>query len=79
VHTCLNPGVSAPEGKFAIAYYSELSVTVNSTTIPLGTILMHCPIAEVDPVSVKQHDDHIDCSIQPVDSAVITARLTRPE
>ncbi|WP_353335370.1 hypothetical protein [Bifidobacterium psychraerophilum] len=79
VPTCLNPGVSAPEGKFAIAYYSELSVTVNSTTIPLGTILMHCPIAEVDPVSVKQHDDHIDCSIHPVDSAVITARLTRPE
>lgn len=79
VHTCLNPGIPAPEGKFTIAYYSELSVTVNSTRIPLGTVLMHCPIAEVDPTSIKRHDDHIDCSIHPADNAAITARLIHPE
>lgn len=79
VRTCLHPGVSAPEGKFAIAFHSDFAVTVGATEVPIGTILTHCPIAEVDPKSVEQHDDHIDCSFHPADNAAVTARLVPPQ
>lgn len=79
VRTCLHPGASAPEGKFAIAFYSDFAVTVGPIEVPVGTILTHCPIAEVDPASVEQHDDHIDCSFRPADNATVTARLAPKE
>ncbi len=79
IRTCLHAGVSAPEDKFAIAFYSEFAVTVGGTEVPIGTILAYCPIAEVDPESVEQHNDHIDCSFRPADNATVTARLVSKE
>lgn len=79
VRACLRPGRSAPEGKFAIASCSEFAVTVGPTEVPIGTILAYCPIAEVDPESVEQHNDHIDCSFRPADNATVTARLVSKE
>ena len=79
VRACLRPGRSAPEDKFAIASYFEFAVTVGPTEVPIGTILAYCPIAEVDPESVEQHNDHIDCSFRPADNATVTARLVPKE
>ena len=79
VRICLHPGVSVPEGKFAIAFYSDFAVTVGAAEVPIGTILTHCSIAEVDPKSVEHHDDHMDCSFRPADNAVVTARLVPPQ
>ncbi|OYN88471.1 PDDEXK family nuclease [Parenemella sanctibonifatiensis] len=74
---CLHPGVSPPSGQSAIAFYSEFAVTVGATEVPIGTLLAHCLVADVDPTSVKPHHDHIDCKFRPADDARVTARLVR--
>lgn len=73
----LHPDVPTPNGKFAIAFYSDLSVTVGSTVVSLGKTLDHCPKVEVDPHSIHPHEDHIDCKIRSVDGALATRQLLK--
>lgn len=75
IRVCLEPNSTVPEGKFAMATYSDYSVAVRADKIALGTILTHCPIVEANPESIEQHGNHIDCSFRVADGAIVTARL----
>lgn len=79
ISASLHPGTSAPAGKMAILIYKYFAVSVGSTNIRLGTVQIHCPIAETDPTSVVNHGDHIGCSIRSADGSNFTARLAPPD
>lgn len=71
----LNRDTAPPKDPFSFLFYDELTVPVNSQLISLGTVQYHCPAAQVDPRSIKSHEDHFDCTVTPCQGSQITGVL----
>lgn len=78
IPVCLTQGADQPEGQFAFAVTSDFAVRVGDEMVPLGQQVTHCAVAEIEPESVRLHDDHTDVRIRAVGGSPITMRLSRP-
>lgn len=68
-----------PAERFAIRTFQRLAVALPAVDLDLGLVQIDLPIARAHPVSLHEHDDHLDVRLVPAGSDVALSRYRADE